>query len=739
MADSTTVFAAKDESFSATVNRLQKSLGSFEGNLSTFNERAANMGKTFAGLAVKLAALGVAFLGVRGAVRSMGAAIELGGQLNDLSARTGETAGNLLILRRAFENAGAGAESVGITINRLQRNIVEGANGAKAQAEAFDKLGLSAAKLKEMTPTEQLQAVARALRDLENDSDRTNLAMLLLGRSGGELIPLFRAMDIELARANKQVGRAAELMNALNPDLDRISDNFKTIGDKSTDFALGLISSLVPALADVTERLSMIDAAAVGEKFSIYLKRTVDWAAASLGLASALQNVEVAVKAIAAGNFADGLNLMFLTARDTALNAINNIVAAAQAALTTVGEALKTLFNKNSVTFAYIRGSVMWLGAFISEQISGGLADSLEAFGRAIPEMMRPMADKMANSFLPGIRFMGKQLQGVINDLDASPISVSLRQAQDEAAKASADYFNLFYHEADNLKKEWADVGRAMPESFAKSYKANMENPLFEMKDRAAQTADQMERVAAATRAAAFDAEKFGQALRDAQVDRLAGIFEGGESEMAQNRDGKNFSWQGAGPSGSQGGGGAGGGEAPTRRTTSLPAPKPQSNLDLLRQQGQTDPRARAEMMRLQNESAATMNRANNLRDRGFFSSAANVEMRAERQAEQRAERFNARQLASDRFGGNNMGESFRAFKNMMVEQGVFSTVSQKDFEKWARDQVRSEKERERSDKASGAGGKEAAKGSDPMGGIVSQLDRIIKEITDRLPQHALT
>jgi hypothetical protein len=278
-----------------------------------------------------------------------------------------------------------------------------------------------------------------------------------------------------------------------------------------------------------------------------------------------------------------------------------------------------------------------------------------------------------------------------------------------------------------------------MPKEFAASYKANMERPLFDMKDRAAETADQMERVAAATRAAAFDAEKFGQALRDAQVDRLAGIFEGGESEMAQNRDGKNFPWQGAGPSGPPSSAAPAPAASNAGRNTLTTTPKIQSNLDLLREAAKTDPRARAEMMRLQNESALTMDRANNLRDRGFFSSAANVEMRAERQAEQRAERFNARQLASDRFGGNNMGESFRAFKNMMVEQGVFSTVSQKDFEKWARDQVRSEKERERSDKASGAGGKEAAKGSDPMGGIVSQLDRIIKEITDRLPQHALT
>jgi hypothetical protein len=728
MADSTTVFAAKDESFSATVNRLQKSLGSFEGNLSTFNERAANMGKTFAGLAVKLAALGVAFLGVRGAVRSMGAAIELGGQLNDLSARTGETAGNLLILRRAFENAGAGAESVGITINRLQRNIVEGASGAKAQAEAFDKLGLSAAKLKDMAPTEQLQAVARALRDLENDSDRTNLAMLLLGRSGGELIPLFRAMDIELDRANKQVGRAAELMNVLNPDLDRISDNFKTISDKSTDFALGLISSLVPALADVTERLSMIDAAAVGEKFSIYLKRTVDWAAATLGLAGALKNVEVAIKAIAAGNFGDGLKLIFLTARDTALNAINNIVAAAGAALSALGEAMRALFNKDSTTFAYIRGGVMWLSAFITEQISGGLAKAVEAFGKAIPEMMRPIADKMANSFLPGISAMGKALQGIIDNVDVSPMSASLRKAQKKAEEASADYFNLFYREAGKLKVEWTQVGKAMPEAFAKSYEENMKSPLFNMTEKTKETAEQMEKVAAATRAAAFDAEKFGQALRDAQVAGFAGPAP--DSPF---------------PANTRGGGTA------TPTTTPQPEPAP-SNGSAPRASGNSTPRTpdapltrnqRVAQMRAGAAFDRATRRVGELEAAGQFGAAVSAQMRGERARDRVLERSKQQDFAEKMYGTRELGEATRKMREdltaMVGLEGVRG-MSDQDIKDYFREQSKSEDERKQ-EAASGAAGGGAAGGGgiDPLVPISSKLDKIISEIIERLPQNSLT
>ena len=105
------------------------------------SKASASVAGHFAKMAGAVLAVGAAFVGVRAAAQSFSAAIALGGQLNDLSARTGESAGNLLILRRAFENAGAGADSVGTTINRLQRAIVEAGQGGKEQAEAFATLG----------------------------------------------------------------------------------------------------------------------------------------------------------------------------------------------------------------------------------------------------------------------------------------------------------------------------------------------------------------------------------------------------------------------------------------------------------------------------------------------------------------------------------------------------------------------------------------------------------------------
>jgi hypothetical protein len=635
--------AGESIKFNASLNTVGFSSGA-KAMQNIASKASASVASHFAKMAGAVLAVGAAFVGVRAAAQSFSAAIALGGQLNDLSARTGESAGNLLILRRAFENAGAGADSVGTTINRLQRAIVEAGQGSKEQAEAFAKLGLNIEELKNQTPTEQLQSVAQALSRVSNDTDRTAIAMDLLGRSGGELIPLLRAMGVELDVAKAQLGSAPDVINKVNQAFDTIGDNFGAIGEKSNEFAAGLLEKLAPALAEITTNIANIDAAGFGRAVSGYIEQTMRWLNASLGLSAALDNVRTAIDGITSGKIGDGLSLMFLTARDTAFNVINQIAAASMAALSTVGEAMRQLFNKDSTTFAYIRGSVEWLGAFIAEKISGGLADVMEAFGRALPEMMRPMADKMADSFLPGLRFMGEALQKVIDDFDASPISKSLRDAQNEAAEASKDYFNLFYHESGNLKEEFAAVGKAMPENFAKAYEANMKEPLLDMKDRTLETAAAAEKLAAAVRAAGFDAKTFGDNMASAREEMLAGggfnPFGGPPEtgEMGANPDGRRFPWQGAGPSGAPIVVPPEGPKSSATGGRSVQAPKtPIQRLEEMSKGG--DVNARTALMRLQAEQKRYAPRAAQLEEGGMFRSAAAAQIRNENRMQDRAMR----------------------------------------------------------------------------------------------------
>jgi hypothetical protein len=681
MADVVSTFAAKDVGFASTVNQMQKTLAKFQSNLG--------------GFALKVAGVAVAFVGIREAVQAFGAAIDMGGKLNDLSARTGESAGNLLVLQRAFENAGAGADAVGTTINRLQRAIVNAGEGSQAQVDAFNRLGLSFETLKTMTPTEQLQVVAKALKNVENDSDRTALAMELLGRGGGELLPLFRAMGVEIEVARKQLGSMPTVMDKTVAAFDTIGDNFNAIAGKATEFAAGLLQDLAPALADVTTRMANIDAAGLGQKLSQYAKDTVAWVTETFKLGDALKQVEVAVKGIGSGNFGGGLKLMFLTARDTALNAINTIVAAASAAVETIFKAVSQMFRSDGPLIHLLKTSFSIGANYFKEAIMSAMAAVLENFGpygKKIADTMRYEAETAANSIKMLTKGIGAQIDLVGED-----------------AKA---------------------IFASIPSKFGEAYKANMENPLFEMKERAKETAKEMESVAAATRAAAFDAEAFGKALSDAKIDKLAAIAESGM--MSQNPEDKKFPWQGAGPSGGPsapatggGGGGAGSGGGGGGKSSDRPAT---FNERVAEMRGNR--RARRD-----EEKAAAFE------EQQRFSSAVRAQDRAQRKRDQAMTKARMKDMIAKDYGTQDFGRAYEEYKDAAP---VGKALSREQFKEMYESMAKSPEQRAREEEEARqkAGGKGAEPEKSPMEVALDAIKQLVSShlpsIDEKLPQHAI-
>ena len=648
---------------------------------------ATGISQHFGKIAMAVAGIGAAFIGIRAAVQSFNAAIAMGGALNDLSARTGESAGNLAILQRAFQNAGAGAEAVGPTINRLQRAIVEAGEGGKQQAEAFAKLGLNLEDIKAKTPTEQLEAVAVALQGVGNDSDRGAIAMQLLGRSGGELLPLLRAMGVELDVARGQLGSLPGVIDRTNTHLDAIGDNFAAIGEKGKEFMVGLLEKLAPGLADLTDRLANIDAAGFGAKLSEYLERTLAWISSTFRLGEALNQVEVAIAGITSGNFGGGLSLMFMTARDTALNAINTIVAAASAAMSAVSGALGKMFDSNGALVLLLKTAFTIGASYFKEALFDALAQFMDAIGRG----------GMADAF----RYQSETAARSIEMLTGS-IGVQIEEVGEQAKTVFGE----------------------IPAAFKNSYKANLENPLIDMKDLTAETAAKMAEVAAATRSAAFDAEKFGQALRDAKVNELAGPVAGSPRPAAAPAPGI-FGMDPADiPAPSP--------IAPSPSRSGGDDPKPQTAMDRIREAAaQMDVDAMAEESRTRARGAAGNARADEMEDAGHHRSAAETRAREERRRERSAEKFEDRQAKQARREElQKMGPMERSREEQKDRKLA------REQERMAKEGSKTEKEREREDKKSGGGSGGSGEGA---GKTLSDLWQQLKELNTKLPQNALS
>jgi hypothetical protein len=213
----------------------------------------------------------------RAVVDKFGDAINLGADLDDLSSRTGETAGNLVLLQRAFVNAGVSSDNVGTAVNKLQKFMDAANDSSSKQAELMGSLGISMADLEGKTPTEQMQIFAQKIAGIQDPTSRAATAMQIFGKSGGELLPLLNNFSTQMEGARNQLGSLPGVMDRSAAAFGVLSENFETIGTKTKEFAAGFIEAALPALNKFTSALTGVDAAGWGQKIGEVAMRVADF------------------------------------------------------------------------------------------------------------------------------------------------------------------------------------------------------------------------------------------------------------------------------------------------------------------------------------------------------------------------------------------------------------------------------------------------------------------------------
>jgi hypothetical protein len=258
-----------------------------------FKVSFSSMAIAGAGFAVGMAAVKGAFALVQKTVNDFGNALEMGGRLSDLSAQTGEAAGNLLLLERAFDNSGAGADRVGSTINKLQSFLVDAEAGTKKNVDIMNLLGLSYSNIIKMSPSDQFGLISEKISEIENPALRSAIAVDMFGKSGGELLPLMKNFSGEIANARSELGSMVDIMNQRAGDFDTIADKINVIKGKVVEFAAGVIDRMVPALELFSTKMASFDAAGFGRQL----------ADAFLGGEQAMNGFNSALEALKIGEF----------------------------------------------------------------------------------------------------------------------------------------------------------------------------------------------------------------------------------------------------------------------------------------------------------------------------------------------------------------------------------------------------------------------------------------------------
>lgn len=405
--------------FDADDSRLTSALARINGKMLALQSRIAKFAGAF--LAIRAAA-GVVTAGFE----HFKQALDVGGQLNDLSANTGVAVGDLVVLQQEFANAGKSAEDIGPVFGKMAKTL----QGGSAD-DTIKKLGINLEELKKKTPAEQFRALGTAINAVQDPSQKAAASMEIFGRSGAELLSLFSSDGF--GEAATQVGSQAQILAKDAALFDDVGDKLALTGVKVRGFWVGVAEKVAPVLKPLLDKFASLDLASWGQK--------------------AGEAVAFIVQAFADGKVGD---ILFTSAKIAFANAVNFLAGAVMAVAQALWQALVEAV-KNAITlFQIVTTADFWIG--MGRAILG-IAQSFIAF----------LLDGIAKllDWLSGIPLIGDEIGGGAKEVQSWANDV--RQASDANKQAGADLLTPAFDKAGNRMREtFANITGALSEGFTK-------------------------------------------------------------------------------------------------------------------------------------------------------------------------------------------------------------------------------------------------------------------------------
>ena len=408
--------------------------GSDKGGLS-LGELAQASGVAGAAFAAGMAVFNTAMAGVQAVAASFGNALDLGGRLDDLSIQTGIAAGELLVLERAFQNSGAGADKVSTTISKVASAIVDATSGSGAASASFDRLGLSASELINLPADKQFEKISSALSGVANQTERSALANDIFGQKlAKDLLPLISDFGGEINKAGGQLGSLPGIMNGAAKSFADIGDGIKVAQGKLTEFAAGLLSVMTPAIDAVVTALTRINAAQIGK----------DLGSAFVGAGEAMKGFQSAVDAFQAGNISLALKSIFESVKLQLMETGNSIINIFTAAFQTAGDVLGEIFSTKGATFMLLQSSFDFIAGYAKDKIAGAMSEMFASMGPAFAGISASLKEHSDAGALAAE--LALQRIPIAAELSGEQIATALGGAtekfQANLAAANGEFFN---------------------------------------------------------------------------------------------------------------------------------------------------------------------------------------------------------------------------------------------------------------------------------------------------------
>ncbi|MDR2462194.1 MAG: hypothetical protein LBD30_00225 [Verrucomicrobiales bacterium] len=224
--------------------RLSFNISEFQAKAKAVNDRLNELGKTLISVNVTLVS---AAKPIGPAHNQFTAVADTGSQLRSLSAQTGQSVKDLVLLQQAFKNVSLSADQVPAAAAKLQKAIGGVSEEGKDTAEAFRRLGVSAAAIKNLSFVDQLAALSAGFQRITSAAERGAVAQAIFGRTGAQMLAVF-ADGGGLEQAAREVGGMAVLMDQNAAAFDSFSNHVRTAKAKLDELVAAVLEKVAPAL-----------------------------------------------------------------------------------------------------------------------------------------------------------------------------------------------------------------------------------------------------------------------------------------------------------------------------------------------------------------------------------------------------------------------------------------------------------------------------------------------------------
>lgn len=198
--------------------------------------------------------------------------LDLGSELTHLSAETGATASDLLVLRQAFNDCGVPAGSLSTSIAFMNKALSGISETGQRTEQVFSKLGLDMDALKTMAPADAFEAIGRAIGSLSTPAERTAASIAIFGRSGASLNRVFANPDA-IKQARDSLGSMPAVMTALAGTAESLQTSLGRIGTQLRGAVMGAMYDILPVLDEIGKKIASLDFARFGVNVGAYLKQ----------------------------------------------------------------------------------------------------------------------------------------------------------------------------------------------------------------------------------------------------------------------------------------------------------------------------------------------------------------------------------------------------------------------------------------------------------------------------------